>query len=178
MKTDTMSTPHRTPHRYIPSIDTSVARQGARTYAAYSGLETPLSAQDRRRPSLTFSAFSEPSPVSLPTTPGQKIEPSTENTPFFYGDNALMRMNCVKAEPNMVRPLQHSGMTAFDYLPGSESISHAPVSLSPVCDSFSSSFVSTNSPSSSWHGVAEPQLAHLGHITAKIPMEACYPFAM
>lgn len=155
-----MSTPHRTPHRYIPTIDTSVARQGSRTFATYGGLETPLSAQERRRPSLTFSAFSEPSPVSLPTTPGQKLHSSGDNASFFYADDALMRMNCIKTEP-ISRPLQHSAMTTFDYLPGSEMNVQAPVSLSPVCDSFSGSFVSSAASTNSWHAVSEPQMTHL-----------------
>ncbi|QIW96176.1 hypothetical protein AMS68_001694 [Peltaster fructicola] len=162
-RSTTMSTPARTPHRhFLSNIDTSVAARSLDDYSAYSsGLETPLSDHADRRPSLCYSALSDSSTTSLPNTPaGYKFVPSHEATPLYYGqnNNAMRMMHCVKGMPNMVRHVRDAGMTAFDLMASDNNDFSAPVSLSPVCNSFNTSF----SAADTWSTMPVTSIPQLG----------------
>lgn len=163
-----MSTPARTPQRlYIPTIDTSAPRRVKDDPYNYSGWETPLSAQSCRRPSLTYSMLSEPSPTSVPSTPGYSSSHGSFSSLYMpNGISAPIRaVNYVESEAEPARAMQD---LSYDMMMGEDRYQPAMINavqpkyqthmvVSPVDHHLTSSF--SSNMSGAWDSMAPAQLS-------------------
>lgn len=169
-----MSTPARTPHRlFIPSGDSNFSRQRAEDLLSCGGWETPVSAQDRRRPSLTYSALSEPSLSSQPTTPGHGGSQAADSMSSFHfedGSHQMRGLSNVKAVPAISQPTHSLGFSSFGSLSAFESKQHGHMPLTAEPESFNVSFVS-NGSTEVWDTVQPAGMQHYGQNSVLRPSQ-------